>query len=128
MRERIYLGRLEELIKNYQFNLPLSIYLKQEFNKRRNMGSRDRKRTREDIFNYFRIGRNYPDLTIPERVAIGSYICNSTRSAELDYIISNHSPFQPEELPQSLESKLKHLKTEVPQFDMEKVFPCHDQI
>ncbi|TAH41636.1 MAG: RsmB/NOP family class I SAM-dependent RNA methyltransferase [Bacteroidetes bacterium] len=128
MRERIYLGRLEELIKNYQFNLPLSIYLRQEFNKRRNMGSRDRKRTREDIFNYFRIGKNYPDMTIPERVAIGSYICNNTRSAELDYIISNHSPFQPEEIPQSLESKLNHIKAELPQFDIEKIFPAVNQI
>ena len=128
MRERIYLGRLEELIKNYQFNLPLSIYLRQEFNKRRNMGSRDRKKTREDIYNFFRIGINYPELSIPERVAIGSFICNSTRSAELDYIISNHSPFQPEEIQQSLEIKLKHIKTELPQFDIEKVFPFVDHI
>jgi len=128
MRERIYLGRLEELIKNYQFNLPLSIYLRQEFNKRRNMGSRDRKKTREDIFNYFRIGRNYPDKSISERVAIGSFICNNTRSAELDYIISNHSPFQPEEIQQSLQVKLEHIKTELPLFDIEKVFPFANHI
>ncbi len=123
MRERIYLGRLEELIKNYHFDLPLSIYLRQEFHKRRNMGSRDRKRTREDVFNYFRIGKNLPELSIPQRVAIGGFICNSNGNPELDYILSHHSPFLPELLPQNLETKLAKIKSELPEFEVEKIFP-----
>jgi len=122
MRERIYLGRLEELIKNYQFNLPLSLYLRQEFNKRRNMGSRDRKRTREDIFSYFRIGKNYPELGIAERVAIGSFLCNTNRSPESDYILNTHSPFLPEDMSASLAVKLEKTKEKFPHFDLGNIF------
>lgn len=128
MRERIYLGRLEELIKNYNFSLPLSIYLRQEFHKRRNMGSRDRRRTRDDVFNYFRIGKNYPGLSIPERVALGGFICSTSNNPELDYIISTHSPFRPELIEQSLEHKLEKIKTELPQFDIQNVFPFSNHL
>lgn len=123
MRERIYLGRLEELIKNYQFNLPLSIYLRQEFHKRRNMGSRDRRRTREDIFNYFRIGKNFSDMSIAERIAIGSFICSKEQNPETDYILSTHSVFQTADLGLSLESKLEKIKGEFPDFELNKIFP-----
>lgn len=123
MRERIYLDRLEELIKNYKFNLPLAIYLRQEFHKRRNMGSRDRRRTRDDVYNYFRIGTNFSDMSIAQRIAIGSYICNNINNPELDYILSTHSPFQVEQIPWSLDEKLKKVETTLPEFKVEYVFP-----
>lgn len=123
MRERIYLGRLEELIKNYQFDLPLSLYLRQEFNKRRNMGSRDRKRTREDIFSFYRIGKIFPEMTTSERIALGTFICGTSRNPETDFILTSYSPFLPENMTISLDEKLEKVKEYFPDFELEEIFP-----
>ncbi len=123
MREKIYLERLEELIDKYNFNLPLSIYLRQEFHKRRNMGSRDRRRTREDIYSFFRIGINYSSHSVPERVALGIFICNTSESPEAEYILREHSPFDISDLSKNIEYKLQKVKEKIPSFEMEKVFP-----
>ncbi len=126
MREKIYLDRLEELIKKYRSDLPLSIYLRQEFHKRRNMGSRDRRRTREDVYNYFRIGMNYPDLPLAERIAIGGFLCSSVGNPILDFILREYSPFLPEDLALSLDMKLDKVKSAFPEFKLDRVFPFSD--
>lgn len=126
MREQIYTERLNELIRNYRSDLPLALYLRQEFNKRRNMGARDRRRTREDVFSYFRIGKNIPELSIPERTAVGAYLCSNESNRELEHLIRNYSAIDPGTLSLNLEKKLNEVKAKYPSFDLRNIFPFTD--
>ncbi len=90
------------------------------------MGARDRRRTREDVFSYFRLGRNIPELSIPERAAVGSYLCSSMNTPELIHLIKTFSAIDPGTLSLDLEKKIDVVKEKYPSFDIRKVFPFGD--
>ncbi|MEO8087473.1 MAG: RsmB/NOP family class I SAM-dependent RNA methyltransferase [Bacteroidota bacterium] len=85
MREATQLRIILELLDTYKGKEPLSRFLKKYFNLNRQLGSRDRKLIQQFIYNYFRIGRMYPEKPVQERLAIANKACRADTSPLLDY-------------------------------------------
>ncbi|CAN5379012.1 RsmB/NOP family class I SAM-dependent RNA methyltransferase [soil metagenome] len=85
MREATQLRIILELLETYKGNEPLSRFLKKYFNLNRQLGSRDRKLIQQFIYNYFRIGRMYPEKPVQERLAIANKACRAYTGPLLDY-------------------------------------------
>src|SRR5689334_2151382 len=114
MLEDRQLHTIINIINEYSGREPLHRYLKSYFSAHREMGSRDRRRTADFIFNYYRIGKAAYSSSIEERLAIGNYLCSSVDSPLLQYCISkfmNGIKFEPQ---LNIEERLRNVKAVVP--------------
>src|SRR3954469_16847098 len=87
MREDRQLEIIVNIIKGYDSKEQLSRYLKDYFKANPQMGSRDRKRTADFVFNFFRIGKAIPQRNIEERLAVANYICSESLTPLLEYCL-----------------------------------------
>ncbi|MBK6445479.1 MAG: hypothetical protein IPF81_09270 [Bacteroidetes bacterium] len=110
MREDALLRRIETLKNEFTHNEPLFRYLKSYFALHRNMGARDRRETREWIFNYFRLGKSLPQLEFPVRLAIANFLCSENSSPSLIYLLSKTPDLRIEDLGLPLEEKIEIVK------------------
>lgn len=94
MKEAIRFSRCLELIASYDGNIPLSIYLRKYFARNKQMGSTDRKLTRELVYNYFRTGIGLAGLSIPDRLAYSNFIFYAYPDELIKYIVSTHTTFE----------------------------------
>jgi 16S rRNA (cytosine967-C5)-methyltransferase len=122
MREERLIIRVEYLISAYDYSRPFSMYLKEHFRNNPQMGSRDRRMTREWCYNYFRIGKAVKYLSFRERLIIGCFLCNKLSNEYLSHLLEN-SVFEETELILPLEEKLKIVKENYPSFNMTDLFP-----
>ncbi|MEH6307304.1 RsmB/NOP family class I SAM-dependent RNA methyltransferase [Olivibacter sp. CPCC 100613] len=77
------LRSFERLLNAYdEGKEPLSRFLTLFFKENRQMGSTDRRTLSRWIYNYFRLGKALPDLSVLERLVIAEYLC----AAESDVV------------------------------------------
>ena len=128
MREDALLRRIETLKNEFTHNEPLFRYLKSYFALHRNMGARDRRETREWIFNYFRLGKSLPQLEFPVRLAIANFLCSENSSPSLIYLLSKTPDLRIEDLGLSVEEKIEIVKKYFPAFKEEDIFPLNSEL
>jgi 16S rRNA (cytosine967-C5)-methyltransferase len=90
MRETTQLRIINEFITSYKGREPLSRFLKKQFNSNRQLGSRDRRLIQEFIYNYFRIGKMFPDKPIETRMAIANKLCRTEPGPLQEHLLSRH--------------------------------------
>lgn len=69
-----YITSATQIFKEYTLQLPLSVYLRNYFKSKRNLGSRDRKYIAELMYGIYRLGRQAEHLTVRERLLAGSFL------------------------------------------------------
>ena len=123
MKERNQLQHIVEVIRNYDCDKPLSVFLKNYFQQHRNMGSNDRRTMRNFVYNYFRPGNSLKNLSMEERIAIGSFLALNTPAPLVDYCIRNFSLLNPDHISLSIDEKIKIVSEKYPAFDIKNIFP-----
>lgn len=126
MHEENRIRKVKSLIEEYFHNQPFSVYLKEHFRNHPEMGSRDRRETREWTFNYFRIGLNLAELPFEKKLAVACFLCNNKIYPLLSYLINTHSEFEEAEIANPLISKIESVKSKYPFFKIENIFQMHE--
>jgi len=125
MREATQLRILNEIITSYKGREPLSRYLKKYFNANRQLGSRDRRLIQEFIYNYFRIGKMFPDKPIETRLAIANKICKTEPGPLFEYLLSRHPEVAKMQMNQELDKLFvqgRHLSDSIRKADFIQSF------
>jgi len=111
-----------QIIETFDGKMPLHNWLKNFFRTHKQMGSKDRKRTSEMAYCFYRIGHAEKNAPIEERILTGLFLCNHSSNEILQYFKptwNEHIDLKPEEKTamiwgQSQVSPSTHLK---------KIFP-----
>jgi 16S rRNA (cytosine967-C5)-methyltransferase len=120
--------RIKHIIDAYKYEQPFSIYLKQFFRSHPEMGSTDRRITREWSFNLLRIGINLDEDAFELRLCIANFLCSKNSNQSLDFLFDKYSAFKSEETELSLEEKLFIVKKYYPLFKMDNIFQMHEYL
>lgn len=76
MRPQSYLHSAQEIIQQYNGNIPFATWLKDFFRQHKKFGSKDRKLIADLCFCYFRLGSAFADLDTEDRLLIGQFLCH----------------------------------------------------
>lgn len=116
-----HINKATELIKLYQGNVPLSIFLKQYFAVNKKHGSKDRKVISHLCYGYFRLGNCLQKLSIEERMKASIFLCNNEKdgyeSLFDSYWLSNWH-FE-------LSMRITFIKSQIPEFAISDMFPLN---
>ena len=126
MKEESQIKRVAGLISNYKSETPFAIYLKDHFRLNPQMGARDRRETKEWCYNLLRIGKNLEDISPEKRLAAANFLCSSDLYPSLEYLLKNHSPFEPDFIKLTLKQKISKIKMAYPTFEVDNIFPLHN--
>jgi 16S rRNA (cytosine967-C5)-methyltransferase len=128
MHEDQRLGTITSLVESYHFQKPLVLFLREHFRAHRNMGSRDRRIVTQSVYSFFRLGKSLSSLPLPERIAIGLFICSKEADAFSSWCIQNKSFLQPESVSLPAREKLEKLKAKYPASSLEDIFPFKEYL
>ena len=81
-----YINTAEKIITSYDGTKPFAIFLKQFFAAEKKYGSTDRKEITSLCYNYFRIGKALPDVSLGEKIIVATFLCNKNESKFLQSI------------------------------------------
>lgn len=108
-----FLEHTERIIRQYEGNLPLSVFLKAYFRQYPRLGSRDRKALSEAVHIYYRCRRFFhEDCTITEVIAKGIVLCRSSNAFLLRMIQPGH--IEPEAVAEGLHDFDSDLSPQLP--------------
>ncbi len=79
-----------ELIKLYKSPEPLNNFLKNEFKKRPQFGSNDRRLMRELCICYFKVGKSLPETDYEKRILIGFFLNNVDTHPVFECLAETH--------------------------------------
>jgi 16S rRNA (cytosine967-C5)-methyltransferase len=127
MHEEQRLDAIISLVKSYDFQKPLVLFLRNHFRAHRNMGSRDRRIVTQSIYSLFRLGNSLASLPLPERIAIGLFLCSRQPDEFNAWCISKNSSLQPESVSIALKEKIEKVKAAYP-FSLENIFPFKEYL
>lgn len=128
MREDALIRRVESLVQEYTFDEPLARYLKSYFALHRNMGARDRRETREWVFNYFRMGRSLPERDFITRLGVAGFLCSDHEYPSLTYLLSKFPVLKTENITLPLEDKINCVISHYPDFNVADIFPFSEEL
>ncbi len=75
-----------KIIKSYHGDVPFHIYLKKYFAADKKYGSRDRKQIASLCYNFFRLGHSANNISIEDKILLGTFLCEYKRSDFLENI------------------------------------------
>ena len=78
MRYQSYLNTAKKIIESYTGTEPLSAFLKNFFAADKKYGSKDRKQITALCYNYYRLGKALSDVSIEEKICIGTFLCKNS--------------------------------------------------
>ena len=122
MREESLIRKVKLLVESYSFNQPFAVFLREHFRKHPEMGSRDRRETREWSFSLFRIGKNLENITFEKRLSVSCFLCCNKISPALSYLLKTYSEFSDSEIDSEIESKIVKVIEKYPSFNLENIF------
>lgn len=85
MRQHSYINSAKRIIELFDGSQPLSVFLKKEFAANKKYGSKDRKQVTGLCYNFFRLGKAIPDLSIEEKIITGTFLCERLPNEFLDF-------------------------------------------
>src|SRR5438045_6472501 len=86
MYAKRYLETSIKIIERYRGDIPFHLYLKKYFAADKKYGSRDRKQITSLCYNFFRLGHSAGNISIEERIIIGTFLCENKPSPFLESI------------------------------------------
>ena len=115
-----YVNTAEEILKQYQGEEPFHFFLKKYFGKNKKFGSRDRKYITHLCYCFFRLGKSLGEVSIPERLQVGLFLCNSSKTLLLEKLNARLN----DEVEKALPEKLKKVSLQY-RFEVENIFPFY---
>lgn len=118
------------ILEAYPEDTPLAKFLPGFFRENKQMGSTDRKVASSLLYNYFRLGKAYQNLSPSERLFIAEFLCSTTESL----FLAHFKPELAETVTLTLSRKLEYLNrnpqletnSSLPIIDwLQNVFPFH---
>src|ERR1017187_6423935 len=111
------------IIRTYDNTKPLNFFLKNFYRGNRHMGSTDRRQLSTIIYQYFRLGKNFPDVNLKQKICIATLLCNSERNPITDFILGESIYFNPEQIELPTDEKIKLVESFYPEFKLQSIFP-----
>jgi 16S rRNA (cytosine967-C5)-methyltransferase len=118
------LATVENILKQYAFDQPFYRFLATYYRQNKQMGSKDRRTASRLVYNYFRLGKALKAESLENRLTVAEFLCNTETNSFLNY-------FKPEleiSIHLSLDEKLKVIKNEFPDFELEDDFPLGENL
>lgn len=81
-----YLNSAQEILSRYQGEEPFATHIKKYFAQYKKFGSRDRKQISHLCYCYFRLGKAFPTMAMPERIMAGLFLCTEQKDELLSLI------------------------------------------
>src|SRR5438477_9919326 len=88
MHSRSYVNSAVRILKQYEGQEPLALFLKKYFSANKKHGSRDRKEIGHICYCYFRLGRAWLQVPVEEGILTGLFLCSN----ESNEILANMKP------------------------------------
>jgi len=109
----------EKLIKDYTYNTPFSVYLKDYFSKNKKHGSKDRKSITHLCYTCFRIGKCLLKEDFQTRLKVAIYLCNNSMPPYAETL------YHADELVwhDTIEQRIKEVKLNHADFSINDIFP-----
>ena len=118
-----YLSAAEEILKQYRGEEPFHFFLKRYFGENKKFGSRDRRYITHLCYCFFRLGKSLSEISIPEKLILGLFLCDNKKSILLQKL---DSPLN-EEVENNLDNKLQKIKKGY-NFRQEDIFCFGDHV
>ena len=114
------------IIETYPGDQPLHFWLKEFFRANKQMGSRDRKDLSALVYSYYRLGHSLPDLSIPDRLLAGLFICIDKPNELLEHF----HPGWNEKITLPINKKIEFFQSqpEGANFQVTDIFPWKDEL
>lgn len=107
------------IVESYAHREPFPKFLKEYFRRNKKFGSRDRKVVSELCYCFFRAGRSVESESVPFQLAIGYFLSHSSDNG----VIASQFELGLTRLTDRFESKIDFLKSSVPGFSPQRIFP-----
>ena len=118
-----YLNTAQQILNEYQGEEPFHSFLKKYFGANKKFGSRDRKHIAHLCYCFFRLGSSLKEVSKAERILIGLFLCNNSKSLLLEKLNSGLN----DEVEKELAEKLKKVVLQYG-FEVKKIFPFHQAL
>ncbi|MCZ4245682.1 RsmB/NOP family class I SAM-dependent RNA methyltransferase [Pedobacter punctiformis] len=124
MRAEHQLRAFEQILQQYDGNVPLHRFLPGYFKQHKQMGSSDRRWATRHIYSFYRLGKALPALGNEERLSIADFLCHET----LSLIVEKNLPELVEHITVPVEEKIRLITRKYPDFNLEAVFPFNSHL
>ena len=108
-----YLNTAQQILNEYQGEEPFHSFLTKYFGANKKFGSRDRKHIAHLCYCFFRLGSSLKEVSTAERMLIGLFLCNNSKSLLLEKLNSGLNDEVEKELIAAGSSMQKVLKVSV---------------
>ena len=128
MKVESRIAQVKDIIGLYSYPKPFNLHLKDYFSKNKQIGSRDRRELRMLCYNLFRTGKAFSSLSFEEKLLLGHILCVDKPDNFTEYLIQNYNLVNEGDVSLALEEKITKLKSQIPGFSIEDIFPVTDEI
>ncbi len=119
MRYHSYLNSAKKIIELNKGDEPFSLFLKKHFAANKKYGSKDRKQITALCYNFYRLGKALPGVSVEEKIITATFLCEQSANDFLAF----HKPEWNDLIAKSPDEKIAFID-----FDIEKIFPWADQL
>lgn len=116
-----HLNSAVAILKVYNGSEPFHLYIKKFFATNKKYGSKDRKQITALCYNYFRLGHAGNNISIEDKILIGTFLCENQPSA----LLQQAKPKWNELIEKTNEEKLSIVNS---QFSIKNIFPFADEL
>jgi 16S rRNA (cytosine967-C5)-methyltransferase len=126
MKYYSHLNSCIKIIDSYSGKEPFHLFVKRFFSEHKKYGSGDRKNIASLCYSYFRLGKSLPSASIEQKIIAGLFLCAPAANAVLEFL---HPSLNHElRANNSLEARLKHIKTIHPDFNAANIFSFGEEL
>ena len=123
MKEAIRLSRCLEVIETYSRSEPLATHLKKYFARHKEMGSTDRRITRELVYNFYRLGAALKNEKTETRLAVANFIFNDMQEDTLKFLVSAYTHWTEKDLESTAHAKFNKAVEKYASLRVDDLFP-----
>jgi 16S rRNA (cytosine967-C5)-methyltransferase len=121
MREQTQVNQVLKIIEGFDFKIPLHHFIKNHFRVNKQLGSRDRRLISSFVYNYFRLGKGFDEISTEQKIFFSNYILGEwnemMRFLNDTFVFSSLSASE-----KSKRNKIEDVKNAT-SFSLEKIFP-----
>jgi len=124
MRVEHQLKAFEQVLRNYDGNLPLHRFLPTYFKQNKQMGSSDRRWATRYLYSFFRLGKALSNLATEERLSIADFLCHNT----LSLVVEKNLPDLVEKITVPQDEKIDLISSRYPEFMLEEIYSFNSHL
>ncbi len=126
MREQTQFNHVLKIIAAFDFKIPLHHFLKNYFRLNKQLGSRDRRLISSLIYNYYRLGKAFEEISIEEKIFFSNYILAEWNEM-MEFLNVQYGSVKFSQTTKSTAEKIEEVKNAT-SFGLEKIFPFKKEL